>query len=61
MGLVAYRGHWQRPSTVAEKVRADDLSSAAALAEYNLRSASTRLNTAEEPSGSSGSGAKRRI
>ena len=36
MGLVAYRGHWQRPTAVAEKVKADE-ALAAAMAEYNGR------------------------
>jgi hypothetical protein len=36
MGLVAYRGKWQRPDAVAEQVKADE-ATAAALAEYNAR------------------------
>jgi len=36
MGLVAYRGRWQRPEVVREKVKGDDELSAA-LAEYNAR------------------------
>ena len=45
MGLVAYRGHWQRPTAVAEKVKADEVL-AAALAEYNGRRERTP-NTAD--------------
>src|SRR4051794_14370727 len=37
LGMVAYRGRWQRPDAVAEEVRAD-----AALAEYNARRARVR-------------------
>jgi hypothetical protein len=36
MGLVAYRGRWERPDAVAERVKADEALSAA-LAEYNAR------------------------
>src|SRR3954452_8166510 len=36
MGLVAYRGRWQRPDAVAEKVKADEALTAR-LAEYNAR------------------------
>ena len=36
MGLVAYRGRWQRPDVVGEKVK-DDAQLNAALAEYNAR------------------------
>ena len=45
MGLVAYRGRWQQPSAVAEKVKADE-ALAAALAEYNGRRERTP-NTAD--------------
>ncbi len=41
LGLVDYRGHWNRPDAVAEKVNADaDL--AAKLAEYNAKRASAK-------------------
>ncbi len=36
MGVVAYRGQWKRPETVAEKVKADEALTAK-LAEYNAR------------------------
>lgn len=36
MGLVTYRGRWQRPETVGERVRQDEALNAA-LAEYNVR------------------------
>src|SRR6516162_10832783 len=36
MGLVAYKGEWKRPETVAEKVKADEALTAK-LAEYNGR------------------------
>jgi hypothetical protein len=39
MGLVAYRGKWQRPDAVAEQVKADE-ATAAAMAEYNAKRAS---------------------
>ena len=45
MGLVAYRGHWQRPTAIAEKVKADE-ALAAAMAEYNGRRERTQ-NTAD--------------
>src|SRR3954453_12321316 len=42
LGLVAYRGRWERPDAVGEKVRAD-AELAAALAEYNaLREAAPK-------------------
>ncbi len=40
MGLVSYRGRWQRPDAVAEQVKADE-ATAAALAEYNALRART--------------------
>jgi hypothetical protein len=45
MGLVAYRGQWQRPSSVAEEVKADPALTAA-LADYNARREKTP-NTAD--------------
>jgi hypothetical protein len=45
MGLVAYRGRWQRPEAVGDKVR-EDAELAAALAEYNARRERT-ADTAE--------------
>jgi hypothetical protein len=43
MGLVAYRGKWQRPDAVAEQVKSDE-ATAAALAEYGARRARTPNN-----------------
>src|SRR4051794_25755467 len=45
MGLVAYRGKWQRPDAVTDKVKSDE-ALGAALAEYNARRAGA-TNTAE--------------
>jgi hypothetical protein len=45
LGLVAYRGKWQRPDDVGNKIRSDE-AMAATLAEYNGRRASMK-NTAE--------------
>jgi tetratricopeptide (TPR) repeat protein len=43
MGLVAYRGRWQRPDAVAQEVKTDE-ATAAALAEYNARRAKAPNN-----------------
>ncbi len=57
MGLVAYRGRWQRPDAVGERIK-EDAELNTALAEYNARRAKWR-RTLRTPSGGSLSGARR--
>ena len=57
MGLVAYRGRWQRPEAVAEKVKADE--ALAAGAGRVQRAGASGRRTPPTPSGSWRSGARR--